>query len=372
MKKYSWLLWSAALCVAASLFVFSFLQKNPESVPFPVSSETILEQTDTVVMANTALPEISDQETSANSFLFVGDVMLGRYVETLMDQKGSGYPWEKVRDLMSSYEMVIANLEGPIVVNHTQTPNNSLQFSFDPSVAQVLAENSINAVSLANNHTFDQGEEAFADMGLILDRAAVGYFGHPQDPAGGTVFIDDFSGDRLLLVVGFHATSSRFDIEAAVQEIQDGRKLNPDDFVVVSVHWGSEYQLQSNARQQEWAHRFIDAGADLVIGHHPHVVQEIELYDNHLIFYSLGNFIFDQYFSEDVQQELAMGLQPEQNTYTFTLLPLQSERSQPRPMDNQEAQVFLENLAERSHDALSDQIKKGIITLNSNVSNTQP
>ena len=360
--KYKLLFLLSAVFIAAAIFVFSFFWKIRDITP------SVAPQPPVVVSSTlfTPLPETPAEEEEkllATSFLFVGDVMLGRYVETLMNQKGSGYPFEKVTDLFSFYDTVIANLEGPIVVAHEQTPNNSLRFSFDPSVAQVLAENAIDAVSLANNHTFDQGEEAFDDMTVFLDRAGVGYFGHPREPAAGDVFIDEFVGDTLLLGFGFHATSSRFDVDAAARQIQEGRENNPDDFLVVSVHWGNEYQLHSNASQQKWAHQFIDAGADLVIGHHPHVVQEVELYNNHLIFYSLGNFIFDQYFSDDTQQELAVGLDPDQEQLTFKLFPLQSERSQPRRMTEDEATSFLKKLAERSSESLSEQIKAGIITL---------
>jgi len=139
------------------------------------------------------------------------------------------------------------------------------------------------------------------------------------------------------------------------------KSSNPDNFLIVSMHWGEEYKLINSPAQQSLAHRIIEAGADLIIGHHPHVVQNIEKYQEKLIFYSLGNFIFDQYFSTETQEGLAVGLEIHPDKLVCRLFPLQINLSQPVLMQQNKASKFLIQLAKRSDNRLEDEIKSGII-----------
>ena len=119
--------------------------------------------------------------------------------------------------------------------------------------------------------------------------------------------------------------------------------------------------LQSNASQQNLAHELIDAGTDVVIGHHPHVVQEIELYNGKFIFYSLGNAVFDQYFSEETQKGLGVEILLNNRGAEYTLHPLTSERSQLQLMADDDARAFLKGLSRRSTKAPQDQIIAGTV-----------
>ena len=130
------------------------------------------------------------------------------------------------------------------------------------------------------------------------------------------------------------------------------------------THWGQEYKPKSLKEEQDLAHKMIDTGVDMVIGGHPHVTQEIEIYNDHLIFYSLGNFIFDQYFSKETQEGLAVGLEIYPGKKIFNLYPTKNIGSQARLMEGDEKQVFLDNLAEKSSYALQDFIKQGKIEIN--------
>jgi poly-gamma-glutamate synthesis protein (capsule biosynthesis protein) len=126
-----------------------------------------------------------------------------------------------------------------------------------------------------------------------------------------------------------------------------------------------EYEHQFNTTQQELAHQIIDAGADIIIGHHPHVVQGMEIYKNKPIFYSLGNFVFDQYFSEDTQQELGVGIHYEQGNYQIYLFPILSTGSQLSLMKAGERDVFLNKFIDWSEidESYKNQIKQGRIIL---------
>ena len=115
--------------------------------------------------------------------------------------------------------------------------------------------------------------------------------------------------------------------------------------LIVTIHWGNEYQHTANyGKQIEPGRAFVDAGADIVIGHHPHVVQNFEIYNNKLIFYSLGNFVFDQYWSKATQEQLGLGIIMEKDSVKVHLLPMISKMSQPRLMTTEERKNGLKSL----------------------------
>ncbi|MFH1713281.1 MAG: CapA family protein, partial [Candidatus Jacksonbacteria bacterium] len=147
-------------------------------------------------------------------------------------------------------------------------------------------------------------------------------------------------------MAGFSMVYSQFDVESAQEVI---RQLAAEtDLIIVNIHWGAEYEHQFNQTQQSIAHKLIDAGADIIIGHHPHVAQGMEIYQNKPIFYSLGNFVFDQYFSPDTQEGLALGVNITDDERHFFLFPIQSHLSQVELMTGKTKQEFLRRFAEWS------------------------
>jgi poly-gamma-glutamate synthesis protein (capsule biosynthesis protein) len=121
------------------------------------------------------------------------------------------------------------------------------------------------------------------------------------------------------------------------------------DLVIVEMHWGTEYEHQFSRRQQEIARKLVDNGADIIIGHHPHVVQGMEIYGNKPIFYSLGNFIFDQYFSPDTQEELGVKITWQKNEIAIELIPLFSTGSRLQIMETEKKETFLNRFAAWSY-----------------------
>ena len=138
------------------------------------------------------------------------------------------------------------------------------------------------------------------------------------------------------------------------------------------VHWGDEYVLSHNRRQKEAAQRFVEAGADIVVGHHPHVVQDIQLIDGVPVFYSLGNYIFDQYDSVATQEGLLLHLELQENALAISLVPVSSvgTLSQPGFMSSADHGQFLIDLARRSDKNLQKQIRNGLIVLDEQVASS--
>ena len=296
-----------------------------------------------------------------DTLLFTGDMMLGRHVERLMLQEGPQYPFAHMGDVLTQPEFLIGNLEGPIPAVHQPTPDFSTAFSFSKNVPPLLAEQGFDIVTLGNNHTRDRGEEAYLHTQDILEQYGVRSLGDP-------LAVTDTSHLPLELRSGptelfsINMTFPQNDPEAAREAVERFHIEYPETFLIVAIHWGAEYQMTSRSSQQDLAHRLVDAGADLIIGHHPHVVQEVEHYGDALIFYSLGNFIFDQYFSQEVQEGLLVQLTRTTDGAQYELLPVRSVRSQPSLLLGEEKGAWLQELAERSP-TQADAVRTGVIAV---------
>ncbi|MBX4210433.1 CapA family protein [Candidatus Parcubacteria bacterium] len=295
------------------------------------------------------------------TLIFTGDIMLGRNVETLMNRNGNEYPFQFVTKDLLSVDAVISNFEGTIVDPHVQTPSQSTNFSFKPEVATLLRSHNVQVVTLGNNHTYDHGVEGFSQTENYLAKADVDFAGHPYRESIADVLTKQI-GETNLHFLSFNGTKSRFDIPAAITVLKAVSATDHDPIVAI-VHWGDEYVLMPNAFQIKFAHALIDNGAAFVIGHHPHVVQSVEMYKGRPIFYSLGNFIFDQYFSRETQEELALKLTVSDSSYIFDLLPLESFRSQPKFMENTDRSAFLTTLSKRSSENVKDAVASGHIVI---------
>lgn len=345
------------LVFAAGMALASFLYTSSRTIAHNVNSlnetnsDVKKNETESSATSLDVFPETTNAPTPV-SILAVGDIMLGRYVQTLMEKKGEDYPFEKIGDLFDGHDVVLANLEGPIQ-NGPKTPDDSLVFRFPESVAPLLARRGITHVSLANNHTLNQGKAGLDNTRSILAQNHVSFFGDPvQD--GQQVLAEEIEGMPITWI-GANAAVRSLDADVITREI----RKHSDGNVVVFVHWGNEYVHTPSSLQRELAHEWVDAGADVVIGHHPHVIQTVELYNDHMIFYSLGNFIFDQYFSQDTQEMLAVNLLLEEETVTAKLIPLTSSHSQPQIAESARRTEVLNKLANWSDPSIRPAIING-------------
>ncbi len=235
------------------------------------------------------------------SFCAVGDILLDRGIRKTILEHGVDYPFELITPLIREFDLALCNLECPVSSGGAST-GKVYCFRADTQFFAGVKNAGFDIFSLANNHIIDWGLAACIDTRDMIERCgliAVGA-GATDDDArtprivrknGLTFAFAAYVGKPLAGMLP--AGPARSSCEEIVEEIEQVR--DQVDFVIISMHWGTEYVHIPEKHQVEWAHRMIDAGADLVIGHHPHVLQSFEVYKGRYILYSLGNFVFDQH-----------------------------------------------------------------------------
>ncbi len=263
--------------------------------------------------------------------LFVGDIMMSRYIGELISREGgSDFLFEYVRDVLSDADIVFGNFESP-VSRRGVDQGGIYSFRTDPDALGGLARAGFDIVSLANNHIFDWGSEALVDSPKHLEEhgiLSVGVGGTDLEAREPKVITRKGVSVAFLAYSQFAPKKSipavaRLDEDLVIKDIQSIRTSNAADIIVVTVHWGDEYETQENVDQQRLARLFVDAGADIIIGHHPHVLQSVEEYNNGLIAYSLGNFIFDQNFSTDTRKSTILRVEVNKGGFKkYSLLPI--------------------------------------------------
>lgn len=295
------------LVVFLVLFAFVFLVGIKETLP-DLAMNTVSDLAPRQVMEPVEL-------------VFAGDVMLSRAVASKVKSNGNDpkFPFLYVAERLREADVTFVNLENP-VSDKGVLSGSIYSFRADLGMIEGLNFAGIDVVSLANNHIWDYGRVALEDTVLQLkmnDIAPVGA-GSDADSAG-AAYMTTISSTTLAyiaytdlyppaLVAGAAKPGvSGFELEAAASQI---RRLlaGGADHVIVSLHWGDEYVHKASVFQRNTARSLIDAGASMVIGHHPHVVQEVESYNGGVIAYSLGNFIFDQNFSTSTMRGLVLSI----------------------------------------------------------------
>ncbi len=301
-----------------------------------------------IIVASLPLIDELYQERTA-SILNFGDMMLDRNVRNMIEKNGEDYLFANLvaeeNNIFTGMDAVSANLEGPFADKRRPT-TKSIAFRFNPDLLPMLKKYNFSLFSHANNHTYDMGAAGFEEAKKNLDAAGFEFYGSQYKVNNDSLLIKKI-GDFNFGFIGINDTNSPVEILKVVDLIKNARN-QAVDFVIINAHWGQEYKEISNKRQRELAHAFIDAGADVVIGHHPHVVQEMEVYNNRPIFYSLGNFIFDQYFSAPTQQSLGISLIFKEKEIVAHVFPLQGIKSQVNQMASDKAREYLDGWVENS------------------------
>jgi poly-gamma-glutamate capsule biosynthesis protein CapA/YwtB (metallophosphatase superfamily) len=265
-------------------------------------------------------------EEKTYTLLFTGDIMLSRGVEHMIKKHGEdfSFPFLNIREKLQSVDLLFGNLES-MISDKGRKIGSIYSFRADKDAINALTYAGFDIVSLANNHTFDYDREAFEETMHLLEENNISYTGagfnkeKAHSPTilllgektkigflGYTEFLYPytFAKENLSGITNFSEEQMEIDIKNA---------KGLTDFLVVTFHYGDEYQKLPNEKQKKWSRMAIDYGADLIIGHHPHVTQPVENYNGKYIAYSLGNFVFDQYFSEETMKGFLLEVRLKEN-----------------------------------------------------------
>lgn len=300
---------------------------------------------------STPLRSAQDDTEYSITFTIGGDMMFDRMIDYR-------FPGNNLVDVVSNLaerffwgtDISMVNLEGPISSDPIKPDirSNNLVFNFPPKTTDVLKWLHINTISLANNHTSNAGKSGLEYTKKVLTDNGIGHIGQQSEfnsesvkrfESGGS--FDSAQDRQKLSIITVDLVSANPDItEVIKKEKQDGY------FVLVFPHWGNEYQAVHSQTQENYAKDWIDSGADLVIGSHPHVIEDAEMYKGKPIFYSLGNLLFDQTFSTETQRGLVISGKITKDKLQLVLLPTASKNLKPELLRGQEKTDLIDKFRE--------------------------
>ena len=346
----------AIVLLVAGFMIYSilFMKPSEHSNVAGISTEAVYDKVNVPIEITTPEPKVSITVS------VVGDCTLGtdenfnyaRSLNAYYEKYGPEYFLKNVKPIFEADDLTIANLEGTFT-NSTSRVDKTYAFKGPAEFVNILTSSSVESVTVANNHSRDYGPQSLTDTKATLDAAGVVHFGYDETS------VVDVNGIK----VGLIGIYELIDHTGRAQQVKDHIakvKSEGADVVIVIFHWGIERDAAPNSHQTMLARLAIDEGADLVCGHHPHVLQGIEVYKGKNIVYSLGNFCFGGNSNPSDKDTMIF-----QQTFTFTkdgmkednvtnVIPcsLSSEKSrnnyQPTPATGEEAARILKKIEDRS------------------------
>ena len=323
------------------------------AVSMNVNSETSSEAADTVVMDPVSLTlSVVGDCTLGTDETFDYDTSLNAYYENY----GSAYFLQNVKSIFSQDDLTIANFEGTLTESDARE-DKTFAFKGPASFTSILTDGSVEAVNTANNHSHDYGDQSYEDTMTALDAAGIVHFGYDETA------VMDVKGIKVGMV-GIYELKDHLEREQQLKDNIAKVKADGAQLIVVIFHWGNETETVPDSNQTTLGRLAIDEGADLVCGHHPHVLQGIETYKGKNIIYSLGNFCFGGNSSPSDMDTMIY-----QQTFTITSEGVQADNVtnvipcsissaayegynnyQPTPAEGDEAARILAKINERSAD----------------------
>jgi len=310
-----------SISIAIILFAFLSFYKNETMVGSLESS----------------LQSVGIIEKESVGILSFGDVMFDRGVRNIIENKKRD-PFEyikKDRDLIKDFDVTIVNLEGPIVeMDREKCQTKAYNFQFASNTPERLKSIGVTMVTIANNHTFDCYRVGFESTKKYLTEAQIDFMG---DRSLLKSYIIKTINNKKVAFIGIDETTAPIPVSNFYPLI---KKLSTEnDYVVVHIHWGTEYALTETPAQERIAHALIDNGASVIFGHHPHVIEPVRIYKGKAIFYSLGNFVFDQSAPHTIDG-LGAGVRFYADKAVFTLFPYKLNLFAPQFLKDLERDAF--------------------------------
>lgn len=270
-------------------------QEQQEETTEPKKDDSSTDNTDDISkdsQEETTTPEPTAEPVSITVSM-VGDCTLGTDVN--FDQSTSfdafyqmkndpGYFFQNVKDIFTADDLTVANMEGTLTTSNDRQ-QKTFAFKGNPSYTEILTQGGVEATNLANNHSHDYGDQSYEDTIQYLEAAGITTFGYDRTA------VMDVKGIKVGLIGIYELKDGLGRQQQVIDTIQEVKDQGAQ-VIIVSFHWGTEKSNIPDDIQKTLAHLAVDQGADLVVGHHPHVLQGIEKYQGKNIVYSLGNFCF--------------------------------------------------------------------------------
>lgn len=261
--------------------------------------------------------------------MFVGDISLGEhYFSFGHGPRTTAYKQDilaSVKPIFAAADYVCGNLEGPIsdIGLNTKDPE-SVVFRGDPQAAKTLANAGFNLMHVANNHIIQHGEQAYRHTLTLLENNNIIPIGNFGDEC-----ILEKNGVKIAIIAGSDVLDNTFpgqqlyetlNVEKILEKIE--KVKGTVDWILLSLHWGKEEKVSPTQEQIDMARRFKDAGVNFIIGHHPHIFFPVELAENYLCAWSLGNFIFDLPWDKRLCKSAILEIELNKNTFDAKVYPI--------------------------------------------------
>ncbi|WP_341278482.1 CapA family protein [Paenibacillus sp. FSL H8-0537] len=333
---------------------------TPEKQPEEVGNEAVDGTGGNDVSGEQPSFQAGDEDTVKLSF--VGDILLAASVGDMMKLNGYDYPYKQSLLYLSEPDIMAANLEYPVTDSGVPALDKTYVFKGSPEALPAFRDAGFDIVSLANNHTLDQGVEGLFNTMKHLDETGISHMGAGKnDTDAFAPVIKDVRGikvayiglSRVVPEVSWKAdknvagVAETYDTTRAKAAIKKAKEQA--DLVVVMVHWGEERKDTPLQYQRDFAREYIDSGADLIIGSHPHVLQGFETYKGKWIAYSLGNFIFSAYPKGPTAETGVLdAICTKKGNCDLKFYPMSSDKAQPVLMEPENAAALLKRLTSLS------------------------
>ena len=361
---------SATVLVLALLIFYGRMQKPVSTKQDNVAEQTemVLEtektaETETELQTESAQEGETETETEINQedtvLLFGGDVLIKASTESIYKNNGvTGLVSEEILAEMQNADIMMVNHEFQFSTRGEPMEDKQFTFQTDPKNVQILLDLGIDIVSLANNHSLDFGQDALQDTFVTLDEAGILYAGagDSKERAEELQVIEVngkkfgfLAATRVIPVAGWDVRNKQpglfttYDDTRLVERIRESKE--ECDFLAVYVHWGIEREEYPEEYQNVIAKHCVEAGADVIIGAHPHVLQGIEFIEGKPIFYSLGNYIFN---NSTPKTMLVKVLIKSDDTVEYSLIPAFATNGQTQVMEGAEAEKLYTYMNEMS------------------------
>lgn len=295
-----------------------------------------------------------------------GDVMLGRHVNEVIADKGHAYPWGELLSTLYAADLFLVNLECAITRETTRWHNGShkpFHFRADPTAVETLRAGRVDFAALANNHIGDFGQEGLLETVAVLDGAGIAHAGAGQnlraalaparlDVLGTRVAVvafadypEKWAAERSSPGMAYVHVSLDDGFTPVAETLRDARA--DADVVVLSMHWGPNFEERPPRHFRDFAHRALESGADIFWGHSAHIVQGVEVYDGKLILYDTGDFVDDYAVEPHLRNDLSMLFLvriSQAHVDRLEMIPVQIRRCQVNPVHGPPRQWIVERV----------------------------